>query len=214
MAELMLDGVRKGYGSRCVIFEADAEFHAGVHIIEGANGTGKSTLLSLLAGISSPTAGRVLLNGIDVSRLPPETKSRTGFCPAESAFFEGSTVLAAVTLYLSLQGRFSQSDPLETYDPFALKTVADVPFGHLSLGWRKRLMLHMAIACATDLLILDEPTVGLDATSVQILAALLSDAPAGRVTVLTCHEPAVLGLTADRYVLDIGANGSFLRSHA
>lgn len=125
----------------------------------GPNGAGKSTLLYLMSGLLTPTAGGVRLNGNDVRKRRPSTTSEIFLVPDE---FE----LPAVTLrkYISTNScfypRFSMDD-MECY----LKTfgmTADAHLGDLSLGQRKKIFMSFAMATHTRVLLMDEPTNGLD----------------------------------------------------
>jgi ABC-type multidrug transport system ATPase subunit len=121
--------------------------------------------------------------------------------PASAKFYDGASVDFAVRLYLTLRGADVPRDIFESYDPFSLREYARAPFGDLSLGWKKRVMLHMAFASDSTVLVLDEPTVGLDVGGVE------------RLTVLTCHESTALsGLSVRKYALDPGTRGSVLLS--
>ncbi|SFW33179.1 ABC transporter ATP-binding protein [Luteibacter sp. UNCMF366Tsu5.1] len=213
MAELILDGVRKGYGSRCVLRDATAVLRPGVHLIEGDNGVGKSTLLSIMSGTLAPTAGRVLLDGRDMFAKRPQRRRQLAFVPAEPTFFEGVTVSSALQLYLSLQGVRCVADPLDVADPFGLHQVSEFRFGDLSLGWRKRVLLHMALVTVAEFIVLDEPTVGLDQDAVRVLVELIRTQSVDRLIVLTCHEPSVLARAEPRrHQLESQPGGSILRS--
>jgi len=213
MPKLTLDRIYKGYGSRCVIRNATATLDVGAHLLEGGNGVGKSTLLSIVAGTLKPTGGNVFLDGKDIVSRYSGSGPRVAFVPAEPAFFEGISVISALRLYLALRGDVSVHDPLKESDPFDLRQVSEVRFGDLSLGWRKRVLLHMALVPDTDLVILDEPTVGLDQSSVEILAEMVDAKRSDRVLVLTCHEPASLAsANLCRHLLESTPGGSILRS--
>jgi len=209
---LQLRFVRKGFGSRCIIYEATCRFEQGVHLIEGNNGSGKTTLLHLMVGLVEPTAGEVLLGERNLRRCRKIVHKKTVFVAAESAYFDGVSVRFAVQLYLSLRDGGRVTDPFERFDPFGLERFADVLFGNLSLGWKKRVLLHMALVTKPPVLVLDEPTVGLDSEAIGILGECIRQREPYGLTVLTCHNPEGLSLrNVRRYVLDQQPSGSVLR---
>jgi ABC-type multidrug transport system ATPase subunit len=131
--------------------------------------------------------------------------------PASAKFYDGVSVESAIRLYLSLRGVAVRGDIFESFDPFSLRDHGAVAFGDLSLGWKKRLMLHMAFACDPDVLFLDEPTIGLDMDGIKRLIRLMLHRECRGITVVTCHEPsAMMTLSLTRYMLQAGIHGSVL----
>lgn len=213
MTLLELRQVRKGRDGRCVVWNASADLADGIHLLEGSNGVGKTTLLEVICGLENPTSGGVFLNGCSVHSRKHRGKHGIVMIPATAKFYDGASVDFAIRLYLSLRGVAIPRDIFETFDPFSLRGYAEVPFGDLSLGWKKRLMLHMAYASDPAVLVLDEPTVGLDVDGIGCLADLMLRRERAGITVITCHEPSVLKRAPmSQYVLEAGMRGSVLLS--
>jgi ABC-type multidrug transport system ATPase subunit len=211
MTSIDLRSVRKGFGGDCIVREASATFTRGVHLIEGENGAGKTTLLRMLSGSILPTCGEVLLDGVSVHRRKVRERGRIVMVSAEPAFYDGASVEFALRMYRAVCGLPSTRDIFEGFDPFLLSTKRAVAFGDLSLGWKKRLTLHMAFMCDVDVVVLDEPTVGLDDSGVDVLAALIRGRSAGRMTFFTSHEAGWLeDQPMGRYLLDRRPHGSVL----
>lgn len=211
MTSIELCSVRKGFGSECVVQEASATFKSGMHLIEGENGSGKTTLLHMISGNTLPTCGEVLLDGVSVHRNDVRERGRIAMVSAEPAFYDATSVEFALRLYRAVCGLPSTRDVFEGFDPFSLSTKRTVAFGDLSLGWKKRLTLHLAFMSDTDVAILDEPTVGLDDAGAEVLAALIRGRSAGRVTLFTSHEASWLGdQRLRRYLLERRTRGSVL----
>jgi ABC-type multidrug transport system ATPase subunit len=133
--------------------------------------------------------------------------------PASAKFYDGVTVDFAIRLYLSLRGVAIRGDVFESFDPFSLSDYAGAAFGDLSLGWKKRVMLHMAFASDPGVLLLDEPTIGLDIDGIECLTRLMLHRECHGITIVTCHEPSALKtLSLTRYVPQAGVRGSVLLS--
>jgi len=215
MTLLELRQVRKGRSGRCVLWDASVSLSEGIHLIEGVNGVGKTTLLEVMCGLERPTFGDVILDGRSIHARGGRCRQRMVMVPTVAKFYEGASVDYAIRLYFSLRGLDVPRDIFESFDPFSLRHFANIPFGKLSLGWKKRLMLHMAFAAHSDVLVLDEPTVGLDVEAVECLAVLMLSRACVEVTVIACHEPDVLmRVPVHKYALEAGTQGSVLISRS
>lgn len=213
MSHLDICSIRKGYQGVCVIWDASASLENGIHVIDGNNGVGKTTLLRLLCGITKPTAGEILFDGMSVESRTLRKRRRLMMLAAEPRFYESVDVDFAIRLHHAVNGMPVTKDIFETFDPFGLAKKRSVSFGDLSLGWRKRLMLHVAFSVQPDLLILDEPTAGLDSASVEVVAELVSRRPETSISVITSHDRSWLSATKIfRHELCEGARGSVLRA--
>ncbi|WP_426287287.1 ABC transporter ATP-binding protein [Luteibacter sp. E-22] len=211
MTTVELRGIRKGYGENCVIRDACCSLGTGIHLIEGANGAGKTTLLDMIAGICKPTCGKVIIGGLEIEKHRKRCMASIAFAPARTLFFDGVSVEFAVRLFFSLRGRSIEHDVFHDFDPFGLRRYANVRFGDLSLGWQKRVILHMVMGAKADVLILDEPTIGLDLEAVGMLGELMRCRDKHGTTILTCHDPRSLALSNYRqYVLERRGDGSVL----
>jgi ABC-2 type transport system ATP-binding protein len=213
MTSVELRSIRKGYGNACVVYDASCSFGPGIHLIEGANGTGKTTLLDIMTGLLEPTSGNIFIGGLEFARHRRRILSRMAFSPAQARFFDGVSVEFAVKLYFSLRGLSVAHDVFCGFDPFGLRRYETANFGSLSLGWQKRVVLHMVLAANADVLILDEPTIGLDIHAVEILGKWIRHREASGTTILTCHDPDGLALpNLRRHVLEEREGGSVLVS--
>ena len=193
-----LRGVRVEYPGRVAVRDVDLDVPPGTIVaIAGANGAGKSTLLEVIAGTIPLTSG---------SRSATQ---RIAFVPQRAAVPDGLplTVRDVVTLgvwgrigrwrRLDSDSRASVDDALERLDITGLATL---PFGTLSGGQRQRALLAQGLAGRADLLLLDEPTTGLDtASGERIRAVMTSECRRGVAVVCVSHDPSVLG-AADQIV--------------
>jgi iron complex transport system ATP-binding protein len=176
----------------------------------GENGSGKSTLLKVLAGILSPSSGRVLLDGRDLVSVPRrEAARRVGYLPQGfEPFFPATArevVLLGRTPWIGPLGSPSRKDhriadqALEEVDGLAL---ADRDVAGISGGERQRIFLARVLAGEPEVLLLDEPTASLDPRHrFLVLEILLRRAAKGATVVLSTHEVDLAGWGADDAVL-------------
>ncbi|MFJ5552828.1 ATP-binding cassette domain-containing protein [Streptomyces sp. NPDC093225] len=169
--------------------------------VVGANGAGKSTLFDCLGGALRPTAGRVLLDGRDITHLPPYDRARLGLARSfqQLAVFDGLTVEDNVRLGAE-QGH--RHDPGQLERSLRLLRLDGplryAPAAGLSTATLRRVELARALAGGPRVLLLDEPAAGLDATEVReltrVLRALAGD---GLAVLVVEHDPDVVGALAD-----------------
>lgn len=158
----------------------------GVYGLLGSNGAGKSTLLYLMAGLLTPTAGDVTLDGIVTRRRLPQTQAEIFLVPEE---FDLPSL--SIRRYAELNGalypNFSPDDMLENLKIFEIDPEMDL--SKISMGQKKKAFLSFAMACNTKVLILDEPTNGLDIPGKsafrRYIARSMSD---DRIIVISTHQ--------------------------
>jgi len=183
---LTANGIAAFRGERLVL--RDLSFHVpdgGALLLLGANGSGKSTLLRILAGLKRPDAGRVAWRGQD-AREQPVAAAYLGHL---DAIKPGLTALENLALAARI-GRGSAAAALAAQD---LSPLADLPARLLSAGQKRRLALARLAISRAGLWLLDEPTLGLDAASVERLGVLLAaHRAAGGVVIAATHLPLPL----------------------
>jgi heme ABC exporter ATP-binding subunit CcmA len=171
-------------------------------LIIGRNGTGKSTLLRLLAGLSSPTSGDALLFAHRSGALESEFRRRVGLVTHQSFLYPNLTARENLEFYADLYG-VDRTDACVAgwLERVGLAGAADDRVRTFSRGMEQRLGLARALMPRPDVLLMDEPFAALDAEGVAILVALLSDALARRcAVVITAHEPLRLeGMSLELY---------------
>ncbi|WP_165241549.1 ABC transporter ATP-binding protein [Corynebacterium lizhenjunii] len=163
--------VSLAYGQRTIIEGLSVDIRPGkVTSIIGPNGCGKSTLLRSLSRLLAPTAGSIVLDGADISRLPAKALAQQlGLLPQSPAAPDGIVVADLVgrgrTPYQGLLGRWSQRDydiVAQAMESTGTAQLAQRSLDELSGGQRQRVWIAMALAQDTDILLLDEPTTYLD----------------------------------------------------
>lgn len=166
MLTLELANVSKKYKmDSWAVSHVTATMRTGLFTLIGPNGAGKTTLLRLLAGILEPNSGRILLNGQDISQNNSQYKQRLGYLPQEFDFYPDMTGRGFLHYMARLKGIPSSLYPSRVEEVALCVGVApflEQKIGGWSAGLRRRLGIAQALLNDPDVLILDEPMVGLD----------------------------------------------------
>jgi energy-coupling factor transporter ATP-binding protein EcfA2 len=200
-----VEGVAAGYGACEVLAGVDLALDAGVvTILHGANGSGKSTLARVLAGLQRPTAGRVLLDGVDVTSLPAEARfPRVGLVLQDAG---RRLIRERVRDELALAVRAlppAARDAVvgEALDDLGLAHLAERHPHDLSVGERERVALAAILVARPGVLVLDEPSRGMDPARKAALAALVrARAAAGAAVLVATHDVAFATAAGDRHL--------------
>lgn len=194
---LILEGVCFGYTHRRVLTNIDLTLRPGDHLcLLGNNGAGKSTLLRLCAGILLPAAGAIRLEGRPLSAWRrPEVARRLAYLPQEAGQTFAFTALEVVLMGRYARARSFYEDAADLHAAEQAMRRMDCwhlherPFSELSGGERRRVLLAQVLAQDTPVVLLDEPTAGLDlAHALQLGAALADIAGGGRALLWTTHD--------------------------
>ncbi|GGA62136.1 iron-dicitrate ABC transporter ATP-binding protein [Pseudoclavibacter endophyticus] len=208
---LSAEGLALGYGDRTVFDGLDLVVPPGrITVIVGPNACGKSTLLRSMSRLLVPRAGRVVLDGKLVHRMPAKELARTlGLLPQSPIAPEGITVADLVGRgrqpHQGLFSRWTHADDqavADALDATDTAVLADRPVDELSGGQRQRVWIAMALAQQTDLLLLDEPTTFLDVShQVEVLDLLVDlNRARGTTIVLVLHDLNLAARYADHLV--------------
>jgi ABC-2 type transport system ATP-binding protein len=189
----------KYYGRRKVVDHLDLRVPRGtVYGLLGRNGAGKSTTLKMLAGMVHPDSGRIELLGEDVATLSPATRGRIAYLAEGHPLYAWMTVGQAVAFATAFHPNANRGLVEQILDHFALSPKAKI--GRLSKGQRAQVSLALAIAPDPELLILDDPTLGLD-TNVRrdFLESMIQIIQAqGRTILFSSHVLGDVERVADR----------------
>jgi ABC-2 type transport system ATP-binding protein len=189
-AVIEVEHLTKCYGALCAV--DDVSFTVGrgeVVALLGPNGSGKSTLMRCLIGFFSPTAGRVRIGGVDVAQRPVVARRQIGYLPEHVMLYPELTVrryLHFVAGVKGLTGAPRRAAVDEVVGQCALADVVDRQTGKLSKGYRQRVGLAQALLGDPEVLVLDEPTVGLDPVQTVELRDLVRGLR-GRTVLLSTH---------------------------
>jgi ABC-2 type transport system ATP-binding protein len=173
----------------------------------GPNGSGKTTIMRILTGFFAPTGGDCRIAGIDVRADPLEARRHIGYLPEHVALYPDMKVrryLAFVARVHDVNGRVKPWVD-EAIERCGLTTMADRYIGKLSKGYRQRVGIAQAIIHKPDVLILDEPTVGLDPRQIVEIRSLIRDLAGTATVLLSTHILPEVSITCRRVlILDHG----------
>lgn len=213
---ITVDGLTKYYGERAAIRNLTFTIEKGEVIgFLGLNGAGKSTTLRVLGCVLLPTSGRVTIDGLDVTKDPHEIRKRIGFLPDVPPLYEEMTVGGYLGFVSELRGVPSKDVPSrvkEVMHKTSLTDHQDSVVSSLSHGYRQRVGLAQAMVHKPDLLILDEPTGGLDPVQIKEMRELIRALKGDHTVLVSSHILSEISQICDRYLViqngEIIAQGS------
>jgi Cu-processing system ATP-binding protein len=208
---IRMEGVRKRFGALDVLRGIDLEIAAGrVTAVIGPNGSGKTTLIRMLLGLVKPDGGTIRW-GDEVLNGDCRYRDRVGYMPQIVRFPENLSGRELIEMLSDLRNRPASDDELVRV--LDLEKDLDKPFRTLSGGTRQKVNAAIAFRFAPDLLVLDEPTAGLDAVSARVVKdKVRRERARGRTILITSHVMSELETLADdvAFLMDgrIGFHGS------
>jgi len=211
MTELMLsvERVSKRFGGLRAVHEASLTVEGGrITAVIGPNGAGKTTLFALITGFLTPTGGRIVYNGIDITGMPPHRLALQGIARTFQIVqpFAGLTVLEniAVGAHLHIAGRTAAlAAAAEVAKLVGLEPLLQQPAATLTVAGRKRLELARALATSPKLLLLDEVLAGLNPSEIRDMVPIIHAIRERGVTIMMIEHvmQAVMSLAEQIYVL-------------
>ncbi len=190
MDDVMIEahGLTKRYGNFTAVDNLDLVVRRGeVYGLLGPNGSGKTTTILMLLGLTEPTAGTVRVVGFDPARQPLSVKSRAGYMPDEVGFYDELTARENLAYIARLNGipRAEADRRIATaLDRVGLSDVADKRVGAFSRGMRQRLGVADVLIKQPQLIIMDEPTQGLDPEGAREFLQIISSLSRDGITIL------------------------------
>ncbi len=185
---LIVDSVSKRFANgHYGVRDLSLEFGGGVLGLLGPNGAGKSTLMQLIATISRPTHGRILFDGRDIAEHPDDLRRRLGYLPQDFGAYDNLTAFEFLQYLAALKGVRDRRRVLAMLETVNLHGEANRAVGTFSGGMKQRLGIAQALINDPDLVIVDEPTAGLDPGERVRFRGLLSDIGLGKFVILSTH---------------------------
>jgi ABC-2 type transport system ATP-binding protein len=171
------------YGVR----DLSLEVKSGVIGLLGPNGAGKTTLMQMIATITRPTSGRILFHGEDVVKRSNTLRRKLGYLPQDFGVYDNLTATEFLTYFAALKGVRSKQRVMEMLESVNLHGVANRTVGGFSGGMKQRLGIAQALINDPELVIVDEPTAGLDPEERVRFRNVLSEIGFGKLVILSTH---------------------------
>lgn len=198
--ELLFDRLTKHYGSKIAVDCVSATLKPGVYGLLGANGAGKTTLMRMLCAILEPTSGEILLNGEDIILMGADYRNVLGYLPQDFGYYPNYTAMEFLMYMAALKGipkRMAGKQAKLLLEEVGLSDVANKKVRTFSGGMKQRVGIAQALLNNPDILILDEPTAGLDPKERVRFRNLLSDYAGERIVILSTHIVSDIEAIAD-----------------
>lgn len=186
--ELILDRVSRQFGPKIAVDRISAHLGVGVHGLLGANGAGKTTLMRMVCGILTPTSGSIRLDGLDVTQ--EEYRAVLGYLPQDFGYYPEFTGLDFLLYMAALKGlpvRKARRKSEELLKLVSLEAVGKKKIKTYSGGMKQRLGIAQALLNDPRLLVLDEPTAGLDPKERVRFRELIARLGKDSVVLLSTH---------------------------
>jgi ABC-2 type transport system ATP-binding protein len=203
---IRLAGMTKRYGRFTAVHPLDLHVKAGqLFGFLGPNGAGKTTTIRVLTGVLRPTAGSIHIAGVDMLRDPVAAKRHIGYIPDRPMLYEKLTGAEFLRFVCGLWGRDDEASRLraaELLELFELTSWQDTLVESYSHGMRQKLLISSALVHAPDVIVVDEPMVGLDPRAARLIKNLLrAFVDQGGTVFLSTHTLEVAEALCDRIAI-------------
>jgi ABC-2 type transport system ATP-binding protein len=204
---LAVSQLTKSYGSRPAVRDVSFELLCGITGLLGPNGAGKSTLMRCVAGLTSWDAGSVRIDGVDLSRHPAEARRRFGYMP-ERVAFPAEMRVEEYLRYVAQVRRIPRRERPGAVDAALHQAGLDESrrriVGNLSKGYRQRVGLAQSLLADASVLLLDEPSAGLDPINVMEMRDTLRACTQERAALVSTHLLPEARMLCDRVIVMSG----------
>jgi ABC-2 type transport system ATP-binding protein len=219
---IAVDKLTKRYGTHLAVHDVSFTVPRGsITGFLGPNGAGKTTTLRILAGSLGKTSGTVTVAGFDVETSSLEARARIGYLPEQAPLYPEMRVVEYLTFRAELKGvarRDRRAWVDEAMEKAVVGGVRDAMIGKLSKGYRQRVGLADALVARPEIVLLDEPTAGLDPNQIHEVRALLRGLGGAHTVLLSTHVLSEVEASCDRVVVlargELVAEGSLEVLHA
>lgn len=202
--ELKTIGLTKKFGSKTAVNDLNITLSNGVYGLLGANGAGKTTFMRLLCNIQNPTSGKVLLNGKNIVGLGEQYRNLLGYLPQNFGYNPDFTALDFLLYVATLKGlneRTARKKSKDFLEAVALSAESNHKIKTFSGGMKQRLGIAQAMLNDPRILILDEPTAGLDPKERVRFRNLISAFSKDRIVILSTHIVSDVEFIAEEIVM-------------
>lgn len=202
--QLEVKDLSKSYGKLKALIHVSFSMTEGVYGILGPNGAGKSTLINLLTDNIKRESGQICFNGVEIAQMKSEYLNYIGYMPQEQGYYEEFTVRAFL-MYIArlkgLKGKFIKENTDELICKFNLGNFSNKKIGGLSGGMRQRVLLAQSLLNNPKILILDEPTAGVDPQERINIRNIISKMAENRIIIIATHIVSDIEAIAKEIIL-------------
>ncbi len=209
--QLELKNLKKQYGIKCAVDDINVVLTPGVYGLLGANGAGKTTLMRMICGVLKPSSGSILLNGRTADELGEKYYTHLGYMPQDFGFYPDFTAREFMLYMAAVKGidpKKAKRRTEQLLQMVNLQDVANKKIKSFSGGMKQRLGIAQAELNHPSILILDEPTAGLDPKERVRFRNLISDFAKEKIVILSTHIVSDVSYIADTILMM--KNGKFL----
>lgn len=209
--ELQLQHLSKRYGAKCAVDNVSVNLTPGVYGLLGANGAGKTTLMRMICGVLSPTSGNICLDGKDIKALGEHYYTHLGYMPQDFGFYPDFTAREFMLYMAAVKGLDKKKAKTRTemlLHMVNLYDMADKKIKSYSGGMKQRLGIAQAELNDPAIVILDEPTAGLDPKERIRFRNIISGFAKEKIVILSTHIVSDVSYIADTILMM--KNGGFI----
>ena len=202
--ELTLQNITKKYERELVLNDISLTLKPGIYGLLGANGAGKTTLFRIICRLMEPTHGSIKFNGKNVNQQAEAYRTNLGFLPQDFSYypdFTGMRFMLYIAALKGLNNTVAKKRSLELLKQVGLEEMKDIKIRKYSGGMKQRLGIAQAMLNNPQILILDEPTVGLDPKERVKFRKLISSFANNKIVILSTHIVADVEYIADEIIV-------------
>ena len=202
---IQVENITKKYGSFVAVDNINFEIEEGEVVgFLGPNGAGKSTTMNMITGYIEPTSGRIIVDGYDISKKPRKAKRQIGYMPEGVPLYSDLTVKEFITYMAELKGvpkKEKKEKVQKVIKETGLTEVQNQLTKNISRGYKQRVSMAGALVSNPKVIILDEPTVGLDPKQVTELRALIKELGKDHTVILSSHILSEVSQICNRVII-------------
>ncbi|HGG0417430.1 TPA: ABC transporter ATP-binding protein [Clostridium sporogenes] len=202
--KLKIDNLTKKYSDKVAVKDFSIEMTEGVYGLLGPNGAGKTTLMRMISDVLNPTCGQILVNNVDKNDLGEEYRDLLGYLPQDMGYYKNFTAERFLKYVAALKGlnkKIAKERIGELLDVVGLSEYKNKKVGKFSGGMRQRVGIAQALLNNPKILVLDEPTAGLDPKERIRFRNLISDISKERIIILSTHIVGDIEYIAKQVIL-------------
>jgi ABC-2 type transport system ATP-binding protein len=202
--QLVIDSLTKRYHHLAAIEPMTLSLEPGIIGLLGPNGAGKSTLMRIIATVAKPTSGSILWNGTDTLREPDALRQQLGYLPQDAGVYpqlSADEFLRYIAALKGLSARAASKQIDALIEQLNLQGARSRPLGGFSGGMRQRVCIAQALLGNPQLLVIDEPTVGLDPEERVRFRNLIVELGRDRIVLLSTHIVSDVEIAAGRIII-------------